>query len=135
MNIRMYKDGDYEAIEDCIEPFGKVGYFEDIKDRGVYLTVEDNNKVIGCGGVVMTTDDEGVVWLTLSYDIAEKKLTLIRLLKEGLKIILESFNLKRITAKIQEGYEKGERMARWFGFRPTDEVVKAFTLNYRTYEL
>jgi hypothetical protein len=90
MNIRMYQDGDYESITDCVEPFGKLGCFDDIKDRGLYLTVTDKNKPIGCGGIIYDKDDEGVIWLTLSEDICGSPITLVRILKAGFEILIES---------------------------------------------
>ena len=52
IEIREYKDGDYEALDDCIEPFAGHCDTSDIKEIGVHLTAIKDGIPICTGGVV-----------------------------------------------------------------------------------
>ena len=126
----MYKDGDYEAILDKIEPIAGECDFSTIRERGMYLTMTKEGVPIGCGGVIMTSDTEGELWIKISRFMCQKPVTLMRVLKAGLEIIEKSFELDRITARVFEGFDSGSRLVSVLGFNSTSEIVD----KYRIYE-
>jgi len=134
MMIRLYQDGDYEAITDCVEPFVASGDFSLIKDMGIYLTATEDDVPLGCGGIVMTGAAEGEVWLRLSWQICESPVTLMRILRAGFEIVKESFGISRLTARVQNGFGAGERMVKRFGFQDTNETMTIFDTKYRIYQ-
>ena len=133
MNLRKYQDGDYEAIQDSVEPMTVQGDINLVKDLGVHLTATEGGSVVAVGGIIMTGDDEGEVWLKLSKNNLNKRI-LARILKEGYIILRDSFGLSRLTAKVQEGFCSGIRLATAFGFKPTDETIDISEYHYRIYE-
>jgi hypothetical protein len=133
--LRLYQDGDYESIVDGVEPFINQGDFSVIKDSGVYLTMTHDDKVICCGGVVVKGDDEGVVWVKLSKSFCKKPIVFYRTMRHGLDIIIESLGFSKITTKVQEGFEQGERLVRHLGFKKTNQIEPILCVTYRIYEL
>ena len=135
MNLRLYQKGDFDAITDCTEPIGRPTDENLILEYSVSLTVEDDGVPVACGGVIYDTETDGIVWLRLSNNMAHKTISLVRLLRNGLAILVDSFGFDRITARVKEDFGEGHRFARRFGFTPTKETFKIFSDTYRIYEL
>ena len=132
MTLRPYQHGDYESITDCVEPIAYEGNFDVIEGCGAYVTAVDGNVVLGCGGVVITDDDEGEVWVRLSKRVCHKPLQLLRILKGGFEGI-KACEIKTLRAKVQDGFEQGTRLAKKFGFSPTGEEITINGILYRIY--
>jgi hypothetical protein len=133
MKLREYRDGDYEAIQDCVEPGVIEGDFSDIKDRGVYLTVTIDDRPVACGGITLISDDEGEIWLKLSKEAMSRSIIMLRIFRAGLKIIRDSFGDIEIKARVLDGFEKGMKMAEHFGFNE-DSIEKIADRVYRIYK-
>lgn len=134
ISIRMYEDGDYESITDCVEPMSHLGSFDAIRDRGVYFTATGDGKPIGCGGIVLIDDDEGEIWLRLSKTICKYPVILVRILKSAKEILDKTFGFKRLVAKVQDDFEPGKRVVRFFGFDKTDKTETICDVQYRVYQ-
>lgn len=135
MIVRMYQKGDFDAIEDCVEPMGRPSSEDVILESSVSMTVEDDGIPVVCGGVVYDTESNGIVWLKLSEKASHKMVKIMRLIDAGFRIITESFGFDTITARVNEKFKVGHKFAMRFGFIPTDETVKIFSDTYRTYKL
>jgi len=128
----MYQKGDHESIKDSVEPFVETFDTEPDLTCGVCLTATEDDRPIACGGILMTSETEGEVWLKLGQKMPS--LTLCKLLKQGYKIAEDSFNLSRLTARVQEGWDTGRRFVEWFGFEGTSETIQMMGRTYRIYE-
>jgi hypothetical protein len=131
IEIRMYQQGDHQKIKDSTEPFVETFNVEPDLSCGVCLTATRDGKPVACGGILMTSDDEGEVWLKLG---GIPDTTLFRILKKGYEIVEESFDLHRLTARVKEGWDVGERFVQRFGFTGTNETTQLMNHTYRIYE-
>lgn len=120
IQLRYYKEGDYESIQ-AVEPELVKGDFSEIIDKGVYFTAVDDDKPIGCGGIIFTGEDSGEVWLTLSESFVKKPVLFIRILEAGYALLKDSLEIKKITAKVNAKFNKGCRLIRHFGFNKVRE--------------
>ena len=134
IEIRMYEDGDYEAIDDCVEPFAGHCDTSEMNEIGVHFTVTEDGKPIGTGGVVYITDDEGEVWLRLSKEFIAKPITMMRIVREGFGLVKECCGLRVVTAKVQEKFSEGKRLVERFGFRSDGKLISVFGFKYRIYK-
>lgn len=133
MKLRMYKESDYDRIGDCVEPLSAMELVRVKKNSGVHLTLTHKKKILACGGIIITNEDEGCVWLRLTQDICKNKIDLIRMLKAGQKIIEESFGLKKLCAYVKDSFPVGRRFAEHFGFHRTDETFESAGHTFRVY--
>lgn len=127
ITLRLYQDGDHKAIADCIEPTVDGEAPSEEMLCGVILTALDDGKPVACGGISLTSEDEGYVWIRASREL--QKTVLLRIIKEGHEIVKESFNLKRLFVLIQADFHKGQRLAERFGFK-----FIGFSGGFREYE-
>ena len=119
--IRPFKKEDLEAfkpIEQITSEFSPE-FVQSIEDSGLSVTGVRDGKVIGCGGVHAVTEEQGEIWLRLSEDCRKHKLDTIRWLRDGFKIIEETFGFKQINATIKCGFEQSIKLAKFVGFVQT----------------
>jgi hypothetical protein len=127
--ITPFKKSDWYEIKDAVEPLSDSVVEEagpqwfDFAMNGVAVTVRENGAVIACGGIGMYDDETGGVWIKVSQIAAQKPIILIKGISDSLKIIIESLGAIDIVAHVRDGFTKGERMARFFGFKKTDEYL------------
>lgn len=120
--IRPFKKEDlkaFEPIEQIISEFSPE-FAQAIEDSGLSVTGVRDGKVIGCGGVHPLTEDLGEIWLRLSEDCQKHKLDTIRWLRDGFKIIEESFPFRQINASIKCGFAQSIKLAKFVGFKQTE---------------
>lgn len=89
------------------------------EDANLSVTGIRDGKVIGCGGVHPIDKEQGEIWLRLSEDCKKHKLDTIRWLRDGFKIIEETFGFKQINATIRCGFEQSIKLAKLVGFVQT----------------
>lgn len=135
MRLRLYKKGDYDAIEDSTEPLGRPADESLIEEYSVSLTIDDEGVPVACGGIIYDTETDGIVWVKISNKMTRKTLVLVKVLRNGLDILIDSFGFKKITARVREDFCAGHRFIRHFGFKPTTETFKILSDTYRIYEL
>lgn len=115
--IRKFETKDWHAIDDPIEPcdidIDKA--MIDLAERSLAITVENSKGVLGCGGVILYNDTEGELWLKLSKKA--NKLSVIEAVTTGLKILIESFDGVTFYCRVRQGFEKGEKLVKWLGFK------------------
>lgn len=126
--VRAFKKEDLLAFEP-IEPLSKA----EIKDKKLAQAIEDSGlaitgirdgEVIGCGGVHPTDDeDQGELWLRLSKNCLKHKIDTLRWIKDGLKIVEETYPFKQLNMTIQCCFERSVRMVKYLGFTLTKEIV------------
>jgi hypothetical protein len=127
--ITTFKVSDWYEIEDSVAPLSDKTVEEFGPDwfkfamNGVAVTVRENGAVIACGGIGMYDDETGGVWIKVSQIAAQKPILLVKAIGDSLRIIIESMGAIDIVAHVRDGFTKGERMARFFGFKKTDEYL------------
>lgn len=122
IQLRHYKPGDYESIE-SVEPILEKGDFSTIADKGIYFTMVDDDKPVGCGGVLFTGEESGEIWLTVSKEISDKPITFIRTLDAGYNLLKESLEIQKITARVRVGFNQGCRLIQHFKFNKVREEI------------
>jgi len=126
--VRPFKKEDLLAFNP-IEPMAKA----EIKDMELAQAIEDSElavtgvrdgKPIACGGVHPTSQDGlGELWLRLSEDCLSHKIETLRFIKEGLKIIEETYPFEQFTAPIRSCFERSYKMIEYLGFKRVEEVI------------
>ena len=64
--------------------------------------------------------EHGEIWLRLSHDCLNHKLDTLRWLKEGLKVIEETFGFKQLNATIRCGFVQSIKLVKYLGFVQTE---------------
>ena len=119
--VRPFKKEDlktFEPIEENITEFDPE-FAQAIEDSGLSVTGIREGRVFGCGGVHPIDDEQGEIWLRLSKDCRKHKLDTLRWLRDGFKIMEDSFPFRQINATIQCGFEQSIKLAKFVGFVPT----------------
>ena len=126
--IRPFKVSDFEAFAP-IEPLATAEikdlvFAQAIEDSGLAVTGIRDGEVIGCAGVHPIEDDDfnGEMWLRLSPDCLKHKLDTLRWIRDGLKIIEETFPFGQLNASIQCCFEKSIKLVEYLGFKRVQEV-------------
>ena len=125
---RPFRVSDFIAFEP-IEPLVSVGtsdpeFVQAIEDSGLAVTGIRDGEIIGCAGVHPVIDDDfnGDIWLRLSPDCLEHKISTLLWIKEGLKIIEEAYPFGQLNATIRSCFESSIKMIEHLGFKRTREV-------------
>jgi hypothetical protein len=119
IETRPFRDEDYEAIQDAVEPFAGTKDVVGIKDRGVSITATDGD-VMACGGILYTSDTEGLAWMKISKGCKHNAFTWARTIREVFSLMVKATELNVFTYVI-DGFEEGDRLARAIGLSKTDE--------------
>ncbi len=93
-----------------------------IEDSMLAVTGIRNGKIVGCGGVHPVTETCGEVWLRLSQECLGFKIETIRLLKNGLKIMEETYQFKQLTTTAKCCFDKSVNLIERVGFKRIKEV-------------
>ena len=125
--IRPFRVSDFEAFVP-IEPLAKAEIGDPelaqaIEDSGLAVTGIRDGEVFGCGGVHPIEDipEQGEMWLRLSKTCQRYPLDTLRWLKDGLKIIEETYPFEQLNATVKCCFEKSIRKIEHLGFQRTQE--------------
>jgi hypothetical protein len=123
--IRPFKKSDLTAFEpiEQIENEFSPEMAQAIEDSGLSVTGIRDGRVVGCGGVHPITKEQGEIWLRLSDDCKKHKLDTIRWLRDGFKIIEETFRFKQINATIRCEFAQSIKLAKLVGFVQTQTKI------------
>ena len=94
-----------------------------IEDSDLSVTGIRDGKVIGCGGVHPLDDEQGEIWLRLSKDCQKHKLDTIRWLRDGFKIIEETFGFRQLNTSIKCCFAQSTKLVEYLGFKKTQEIT------------
>ncbi len=98
------------------------------ENRGPAYTALEDEKVMGCGGIILQWPGVATVWMTLSEDLPKKHgLWITRMTKRILADAIRAFNLHRVEAVVMDGNEVNHRWIRRLGFREEGGVATAYT--------
>ena len=105
--------------DDVVENMGDK-FFEYV-DNGVAVTVREEGQVTTCGGIAMFDDKCGGIWIKVSKKATERPFRLIEAIKDSFDVLRNTLGDVTIIAHVRDGFTKGEKMARFFGFQKTEE--------------
>ncbi len=127
--IRPFKKEDLLAFEP-LEPLSVAEikdeeFAQAIEDSGLAVTGIRDGKVIGCGGAHPILDStHGEMWLRLSADCMEHKLDTLRWIRDGLKIVEETYPFEQLNAVVQCCFVQAIKMVKYLGFKKTQDITE-----------
>jgi len=127
ITLRLYKDEDWRAITDAVEPFSPLfpsDSFLHIADRSIGVTGMEDDKVMACGGITFVNDDEGYVWVKVSRKCLAEGSKWLRVIRDVFGLMTESIDGLKLSSYVLEGFDKGDRLARIVGLKKTDKTEK-----------
>ena len=87
------------------------------KDGGPGYTLLIDEKVVGCGGVVLTQWQCGEAWTLFSTLFFKHYRTAYKAIKKNLENIIEDENLRRVQSLIHPEHEEAKRFIIHLGFQ------------------
>ena len=125
IEIRLYEKGDWNKIDDAIEPFMPThADFDSVAKRGVAVTAMDGDKAMACGGVELTNDKEGTVWVKVSKACAKRPVLWARTIKDTFRLMTESVGHIEIYTYVLKDFCKGEKLAKLIKMKRTDNSIE-----------
>ena len=124
--IRPFQVSDLEAFRP-IEPINEEFSPElakAIEDSGLAVTGVGDGKIVGCGGVHPLNEEQGELWFRLSKSCLKHKLDTLRWLRDGLKIIEETFGFRQLNATIKCDFEQSIKLVRYLNFVQTQSLTQ-----------
>ena len=93
-----------------------------IEESGLAVTGICDGKIVGCGGVHPVQDREGVgeMWLRLSDSCKLHPYDTLRWLREGMKIIEETFPFDQLFACIRCCFTQSVKLVKYLGFEEVE---------------
>jgi RimJ/RimL family protein N-acetyltransferase len=133
--LKAFKKGDQEFS--MIEPLASFEEWDDefaqaVEDSNLAVTGIKNGEVIGCAGCHPIDEYTGEVWIRLSEECAGFKIEMIRLLKDGLRLMEETYPFETLRATVKCGFNKSTSMIERFGFEFDSEIEEGGSM-WRTY--
>lgn len=121
--FRPFEKEDLLAIEP-IEPISQDKEFSSkmqqvIEDSGLSVTGVKDGKPVICGGVHPLEDDQGEMWLRIGKCCLDYRVSTLRSIQEGLKVIEEAYPFKQLNATIKCSFKAGIRLVKFLGFHLT----------------
>lgn len=83
---------------------------------GYARTVLLDGKVVACAGVARLWEGVGEAWAIFDEEFLQRKLTLVKLVRDGCAKAQESLHLHRVHFHVIHGYHAGYRLAMALGF-------------------
>ena len=128
IQVRPYRDGDLDAINNAIESGVLDSHCREIENQGLFLTLELNESPFAVGGLVMTDEDTAEAWAKVDMDIMSNsglklRVELVRAFSDALDMIGECLDFPVIYSVVKDGFIKGDRLARVLGFKQIEETI------------
>jgi len=132
IELRICEDGDWESIADPVEMgLPEQNVFQD----SVGLTAIVDGEIRVVGGIWLVDEDTGYLWMKISKQISKHPKQLMRVLREGLAILDDSFGVPHILTYVDENFVQGDRLCRLMGLERTEESKEHENKRYFVYKL
>jgi len=90
-----------------------------------YIGVDDDNNVLGVGGVYPLWEKAGSAWLFVNKDIERYKVALYKILLEYMDILIHKYNIEMLTVNCLDGSLKANNLISHLGFAKVRELKMA----------
>jgi len=126
MKLREFRESDLEG--EWVEGLGAVS----IRRDSVRITVVDGDEVVALGGALV--GKEVMFWIQVKKHLRHT-IGLVRVIKSGIRIIMEKLGVEKATALVRKDFKEGHRTAMFFGFIPTGETAIYDNVIYDWFEI
>lgn len=100
---------------------------------GMGFTVMDDEKVLGCGGLIFWKEGEAEAWIRLDKCLLEHSTRYVRAIVEAARIVLDVYD-GYIYCWVDEDQPIYQRFVNWFGYKKRQELQIKNGKNYRLWE-
>ena len=135
--VRPFKKEDFKAftpIELGWQEFKCPEMIQAIEDSDLAVTGLKDDIPVGCGGVHPIDDFLGEIWLRLSDECLKNKLDTLQWIREGLKIIEDTFPFKQLNATIRKDFRPSIKLVEFLGFKKVQEKDNWYIYSKRVKE-
>lgn len=113
--IRRYQFGDRQNLESVMENCTFTN--EDLVARNPAYTMEEDGKVIACGGIMLLRTGVGQGWLAISRHAHNTyPLELLRSIAMLGDVLIAEYHLHRLQGLVRPDFEAGEKLLEHLGF-------------------
>lgn len=130
ITLRLYESPDWDKI-DPLEPF-MVPMDSKSFCNGLGVTVVENGRVLGSGGIVFVDDETGMAWMRLDKNIGSH-IRMARLAMGVWETMLQIAGDMKVVAYVLNCFERGERLASFLGLKRNCQQVEHNGNTYNRY--
>ena len=95
----------------------------EMERSGVSFTaMDENNKVLGCAGVLVPWPRFGMAWMLVSDELLHHPFFMLRRIPRIFEDIKRGFNLRRVELCANANLREHQEYAVWLGFAPEREA-------------
>lgn len=99
---------------------------------GPAITLRDpDGQVMACAGLVFSWPGNAEAWALLSPRAASHRMAFGRAMRRMMARAIETFQIRRIQAHVDDGFQLGHRFARFMGFRK-EAILEQYGLRGET---
>lgn len=102
----------------CIPNEQMIELAETREVNGQCITGWVEGNIVGCGGIDLMWPGVGEVWMYLSYETDKYPVKAFRVIKKGIKKLIDDNDLQRCQGWCRIGFDKGHTLFRHLGFEP-----------------
>lgn len=131
INVREMDLDDLNAVMDiekiCFTtPWAKESFEREIRDNQLakYLVIEDNDKIVGYGGMWIIIDEGHITNIAIHKDFRNRKLG--SLLVKSMIEYAENLGIHRMTLEVRESNMAAQGLYSKFGFKPCGKRPKYY---------
>lgn len=126
MIVRDFQQGDLDG--EWAEGLGA----PNVREDSVRMTVVDGDEIIAIGGAIACK--EVVFWMQVKKNI-KHTLSLVRMIKDSIGIIMEKLGVDKAMAIVREDFTQGHRTLQLLGFKLTGDIMEHDDIKYDWYEI
>lgn len=123
-----YLNDPYEVI-DCTPEAIK-----SIETLGMGISIFEDNKCIGSGGLIYWKEDEAEAWIRMDKCIVDRTYKYLRAIIEAVHIVSDLYE-GYLFCWVNENLPVNQRFVEWFGFTKREEIQIKNDIPYRLWEL
>ena len=81
-----------------------------------YVFFNDEGKVIGGGGIIISHPHYGVAWGCVGDELRESPVFFAKNFKKLLELDCREHEIEKVRTLVVEGFDEGKKFAEWLGF-------------------
>ena len=116
--LRIMETGIKEFGIKCVPTEQMIDHAQTRESNGQCITGWVDGEVVGCGGIDLMWPGVGEVWMFLSYETDKYPVKSFRVIKKGIKKLINDNDLWRCQAWCRESFTQGHTLFKHLGFKP-----------------